>query len=236
VQPSNLITRIYRALAQNYGPLHWWPARTRFEVIVGAFLTQNTNWKNVELALNNLRRAGMLNISGIREIALGDLEQLVRPSGYYRQKAARLKMFVDYLDRRYRGSLAKMFNQPIETLRAELLSQKGIGHETADAIMLYAGKLPVFVVDAYAKRIFTRHGITAVGARYDEVKPLVETIFASSFRESELADHYNEFHALIVQVGKDHCGRVADCERCPLQSFLPVAASQLQSKQTSTRS
>src|SRR5579884_1865507 len=234
VPSSNLIVHIYRTLSQRYGPLHWWPARTRFEVIVGAFLTQNTSWKNVELALKNLRRAGVLNISGIREIALAELERLVRPSGYYRQKAARLKMFVDYLDRRYGGSLAKLFDQPIHTLRTELLSQNGIGPETADAVLLYAGKLPVFVVDAYAKRVFERHGIVAAEAGYENVRNLVETTFASAFPKTELADHYNEFHALIVQVGKDHCGRAADCERCPLQSLLPRSATRSQSKQSST--
>jgi endonuclease-3 related protein len=227
---STPITRIYHALARHYGPLHWWPAQTRFEVIVGAFLTQNTSWNNVELALKNLRRAGVLNISGIREIAPGDLEQLVRPSGYYRQKAARLKMFVAYIDERYHGSLNRMFAQPVDVLRTELLAQNGIGPETADAILLYAGKQPVFVVDAYTKRIFERHGITQIGAKYEQVRSQVETAFSSEFPAPELADHYNEFHALIVQVGKHHCGRVAQCEGCPLQSLLPTAESQSQSK------
>ncbi|HEU5233123.1 MAG TPA: base excision DNA repair protein [Terriglobales bacterium] len=227
---STPIASIYHALAQHYGPLHWWPAQTRFEVIVGAFLTQNTSWNNVELALKNLRRAGVLNISGIRQIALADLEQLVRPSGYYRQKAARLKMFVAYVDEGYKGSLNRMFAQPLDVLRTELLSQNGIGPETADAILLYAGELPVFVVDAYTKRIFERHGIAEAGTKYEQVRNQVQTAFASEFAGVELADHYNEFHALIVQAGKDHCGRVAQCEGCPLQSLLPIAVSQSQSK------
>lgn len=221
VKSSNLITRIYHTLARHYGPLHWWPAQTRFEVIVGAFLTQNTSWNNVELALKNLRRTGVLSISGIREVALSDLEQLVRPSGYYRQKAARLKMFVAYLYEHYAGSLDRMFAQPVEALRTELLSQNGIGPETADAILLYAGKLPVFVVDAYTKRIFERHGITQTGAKYEEVRKQVESAFGTDFAAQELADHYNEFHALIVQAGKDHCGRVAQCKGCSLRSLLP---------------
>jgi len=225
VRSSNLITQIYRTLARHYGPLHWWPAQTRFEVIVGAFLTQNTSWNNVELALKNLRRAEVLSISGMREIARAELEQLVRPSGYFRQKAARLKMFVAYLDDRHKGSLNRMFAQPVGALRTELLSQNGIGPETADAILLYAGKLPVFVVDAYTKRILERHGITQTGARYEEVRNEVQTAFASVFPAAELSDHYNEFHALIVQAGKDHCGRVAQCERCPLQSLLPLGRS-----------
>lgn len=235
VTSSNLITQIYRTLARHYGPLHWWPAQTRFEVIVGAFLTQNTSWNNVELALKNLRRAGVLSISGIREIALAELEQLVRPSGYYRQKAARLKMFVAYLDERYKGSLNRLFAQTVDVLRTELLAQNGIGPETADAILLYAGKLPVFVVDAYTKRIFERHGITRAGANYEQVRKQVETTFTSQFPVLELADHYNEFHALIVQVGKDHCGRAAQCEGCALQSWLPAGASQCQPKDAPAR-
>lgn len=231
MKSSKLITRIYHTLARHYGPLHWWPAQTRFEVIVGAFLTQNTSWNNVELALKNLRGAGVLSISGIRGIALAELEQFVRPSGYYRQKAARLKMFVAYLDERYSGSLNQMFAQPVDALRTELLSQSGIGPETADAILLYAGKRPVFVVDAYTKRIFERHGITQTGAKYEEVRNRVETAFGSDFPSLDLADHYNEFHALIVQVGKDHCGRVAECDGCPLQCLLPVAAKQSQSNE-----
>lgn len=218
---SKLIMRIYRALARHYGPRHWWPAQTRFEVIVGAFLTQNTSWNNVELALKNLRCAGVLNISGIRAIALPHLERLVRPSGYYRQKAARLKMFVTFLDECYRGSLSRMFAQPVDALRADLLAQKGIGPETADAILLYAGKLPVFVVDAYTRRIFERHGIAGKRVKYEQVRNQVEARFASEFPAPELADHYNEFHALIVQAGKDHCRRVARCEGCPLQCLLP---------------
>ncbi len=230
VTSGNLITRIYHTLARHYGPLHWWPAQTRFEVIVGAFLTQNTSWKNVELALKNLRRAKVLSVSGIRKIALADLEQLVRPSGYYRQKASRLKMFVTYLDEHYKGSLNRMFAQPVEALRTELLCQNGIGPETADAILLYAGKLPVFVVDAYTKRIFERHGIIEKGARYEEVRSQVEATFISEFPAPDVADHYNEFHALIVEVGKHSCGRVAQCDGCPLQSLLPSAAREPQSK------
>lgn len=232
---ANQITRIYRALAQHYGPLHWWPAKTRFEVIVGAFLTQNTSWNNVELALKNLRRVGVLSVSGIRGVGLADLEQLVRPSGYYRQKAARLKLFVHYLDQRYKGSLNRMFRQPVDALRTELLSQNGIGPETADAILLYAGKLPVFVVDAYTKRIFERHSITKPDAKYEQVRHHVEVAFASEFAALELVDHYNEFHALIVQTGKDHCGRVAQCERCPLQSLLSAAAIRSRSEDAGAR-
>ena len=212
---------MYQTLARTYGPLHWWPARTRFEVIAGAFLTQNTSWKNVEHALRNLRRAGILNIAGIRRIPVADLERLVRPSGYFRQKAARLKTFVAYLDQRHGGSLSRMFALPLQQLRSELLALNGVGPETADAILLYAGKLPVFVVDAYTKRLFERHGIVPGEARYEELRAKVESAFASFIPATDLADHYNEFHALIVHLGKHHCGKTAKCERCPLQPLLP---------------
>jgi endonuclease III related protein len=222
---SEQIRRIYRALARTYGPLHWWPARTRFEVIVGAFLTQNTSWKNVEHALRNLRRAGVLNLAGMRRIPFAELEQLIRSSGYFRQKSARLKTLIAYLDERHGGSLARMFTQPVEQLRPELLALNGVGPETADAILLYAGKLAVFVVDAYTKRIFERHGITSAGAKYEQVRNQVETAFASVDSSSQLADHYNEFHALLVQVGKDYCGTVANCHGCALKRLLPVEAA-----------
>jgi endonuclease-3 related protein len=202
--------------------MHWWPAKTRFEVIVGAFLTQNTSWKNVELALKNLRRAGVLSVGGIREISCTGLEQLIRPSGYFRQKSARLKNFVGFLDTFHRGSLKLMFKKPVEQLRRELLSLNGVGPETADAILLYAGKLPVFVVDAYTRRIFERHRLVAEGAKYEELRQQVESAFRKldDNSSSELASHFNEFHALIVEVGKRHCGPVAKCEGCPLQPLL----------------
>src|SRR5215469_2203861 len=135
--PRRVILRLYRTLASAYGPLHWWPARTRFEVIVGAFLTQNTSWKNVEQALGNLRKAGILNVDGIRRTSVEELEQLIRPSGYFRQKSARLKTFIIFLDQRYDGSLSRMFAQGVEQLRPELLELNGVGPETADAILLY---------------------------------------------------------------------------------------------------
>lgn len=218
-----MILRIYRRLARAYGTLHWWPARTRFEVIVGAFLTQNTSWKNVERALGNLRRANVLNIAGVRRLPVEELEQLIRPSGYFRQKAARLKTFIAYLDDRYAGSLNDMFKQPIEILRRELLELNGVGPETADAILLYAGKLPVFVVDAYAKRVLERHGVIGAGTRYEQVRELVESSLKGKEQDSELAEHFNELHALFVEVGKRHCGTAAKCEGCPLQPLLPQA-------------
>ena len=150
--PEQYLLAMYSILAQAWGRQHWWPARTSFEVVVGAFLTQNTSWKNVEIALRQLRSARVLSISGIRRIPIRRLEKLVRSSGYFRQKARRLKKFVTFVDRCYGGSLRKMFEQPTAKLREELLALEGVGPETADSILLYAGQHPIFVVDAYTRR------------------------------------------------------------------------------------
>jgi len=214
------IRSFYSALAKAYGPQHWWPAKTRFEVIVGAYLTQNTSWKNVERALANLRSAGVLNVKGIREIRQSDLEQLLRPSGYFRQKAARLKYFISYLDANYQGSLRRMFAEPTAKLRAELLDLNGVGPETADSILLYAGDHPIFVVDAYTRRIFDRHDIVPFATTYDAVRNTVERAFSHE-APAERARHFNELHALIVMAGKNHCNTTAKCAGCPLEPFLP---------------
>jgi len=168
----------YQTLFSLWGRQHWWPAGSRFEMIVGAYLTQNTAWTNVEKALANLRRARRLTIDGIRRSPLQQLEQLIRPSGYFRQKAERLQSFVKFLDARYHGSLTRMFEQPTAQLRDELLGLNGVGPETADSILLFAGNHPVFVVDAYTRRILERHGITSPGASYAEIRELMEDALA----------------------------------------------------------
>lgn len=233
----------FEALYSVWGPQHWWPARTPFEVIVGAYLTQNTSWKNVEVALRRLRAAGLLSLRGIREVPLARLEAAVRPAGYFRQKAARLKTFVAFVDRRYGGALKQMFAQPTQRLRQELLALNGIGPETADSILLYAGQHPVFVVDAYTRRILERHGIAAANLPYEEVQSLCESGLAatphtapgrsnhptahrpspmSRARRSPRAQVYNDMHGLIVNVGKHYCLKSKPhCEQCPLQRFLP---------------
>lgn len=165
-QGEKELRQYYRALYAAWGPQHWWPAETSFEVIVGAYLTQNTAWINVELALANLRQAQILNLEGIRQVPLGRLERLIRSSGYFRQKAARLKTFVAFLDQHYGGSLDQLFAQPTGKLREELLGLNGVGPETADSILLYAGNHPVFVVDSYTRRILGRHGILPEKADY----------------------------------------------------------------------
>lgn len=238
---------IYRRLSRAWGRQHWWPAETPFEVIVGAILTQNTSWTNVERAMANLRSAGPLNLEGIRELPLPKLETLVRPSGYFRQKAQRLKNFVAFLDGRYEGSLERMFTTPTEQLRAALLTQNGIGPETADAILLYAGHHQIFVVDAYTRRILERHLAINRGAKYDEIRTLIQRALQreqpiesrrtsrperpkahkastmSTARRSPLAQVYNEMHGLMVQVGKHYCLKQhPKCEICPLGSMRPI--------------
>jgi len=164
----------YRTLFRAWGPQNWWPARSHFEVIVGAYLTQNTAWTNVEKAMTNLRATHLLSVSGIRRVPLAELESLIRPAGYFRQKAKRLKLFVAFLDQRYGGSLTRLFSRPTAELRDELLALNGIGPETADSILLYAGNHPVFVVDAYTRRILDRHKILRAKADYEEVRELFE--------------------------------------------------------------
>lgn len=171
---SEQIRAYYRTLFSAWGRQHWWPAQSRFEVIVGAYLTQNTSWSNVEKAMRNLRRARALSVAAIRTIPLARLEKLIRPAGYFRQKAQRLKAFVKFLDGRHSGSLSRMFAQPTAQLRDELLGLNGIGPETADSVLLYAGNHPVFVVDAYTRRILERHGIIDSKASYEEIRSLCE--------------------------------------------------------------
>jgi endonuclease-3 related protein len=191
------IQQIFEALETAMGPQHWWPAGSAFEVVVGAYLTQNTAWTNVERAMENLRDAGALSISGIRSISSEKLELLVRPAGYFRQKAARLKIFVAHLDAHYGGSLAAMFGRPAEELRAELLGLTGIGPETADSILLYAACGEVFVVDSYTRRIFERHGLAKAETRYEEIRLEVQKALTE---ESQLplnkarCDHKDQPH------------------------------------------
>jgi len=177
---SPAIRRIFRTLEAAMGPQHWWPAGSAFEVVAGAYLTQNTAWRNVELAMENLRGAGVLSVQGIRGTTVEQLEALVRPAGYYRQKAARLKNFVAHLDASHAGSLEAMFAQPVEALRQELLGLTGIGPETADSILLYAASREVFVVDAYTRRIFERHQLAQAGSGYEEIRAAVETALSLS--------------------------------------------------------
>jgi endonuclease-3 related protein len=196
--------------------MHWWPAETPFEVIVGAILTQSTGWVNVERAIANLRSAAMLDPAAMLEVRMSRLAKLVRPSGYFRQKAKKLKAFVRFLQHEFGGSLDRMFQTPTLELREKLLAVHGIGPETADSILLYAGNHPVFVVDAYTHRIFGRHGITDGKPDYETVRGHFESALP---RQPQL---FNEFHALIVNTGKNWCRKSSPrCEDCPLRPLLP---------------
>jgi endonuclease-3 related protein len=214
---SGELLRYYELMSAALGPMNWWPAKTPFEVIIGAILTQSTSWGNVELAIENLRAAQMLTPSAILKVRTSKLAALVRPSGYFRQKAKKLRAFAQFLKREYDGSLERMFQTPTLVLREKLLSVHGIGPETADSILLYAGNHPVFVVDAYTHRIFSRHGITGGRPEYEAVRARFEGELP---RSPQL---WNEFHALIVNTGKNWCRKsVARCTDCPLRPLLPA--------------
>ena len=209
----------FETLRAELGPQHWWPARKQFEVIVGAILTQNTAWVNVERAMANLRRARLLSTGAMERVSLPRLERKVRPSGYFRQKAKKLKAFLGFLRANFGGSLAQMFRTPPEELRAMLLEVYGIGPETADSILLYAGRLPVFVVDAYTRRILLRHELISEQAEYEEIRQLFERSLPRD------AAQWNEYHALLVQVGKNWCRPgTPRCKECPLAAYLPADA------------
>ncbi len=206
----------YDVLLAAYGSQHWWPGRTALEIVVGAILTQNTSWSNVEIAMRNLRREKLLTPRAIERVSLPRLAQLIRSSGYFRQKAKKLKCFVRFVRSEYGGSLHRMFRVPTAALREKLLAVHGIGPETADAILLYAGKHPVFVVDAYTRRMLERHGLAEPTHSYEEIRQVFERSLPSD------APLYNEFHALIVRNGKEYC-RTSNprCSECPLHSLLP---------------
>lgn len=209
------LSGFYDSLFSHYGPQKWWPGRTPFEVVVGAILTQNTNWGNVEKAIGNLKRARALNYRAMHALPTSELAELIRPSGYYNIKARRLKNFLDLVSEKFSGSLSRLFKLETGELRKTLLSINGIGPETADSILLYAAERAVFVVDAYTIRILRRHSLIDESWDYHRVQDLFTSSLAP---ETKL---YNEYHALIVMTGKELCKtREPLCEECPLGGFL----------------
>ena len=209
------IDEYYNSLFDALGPQHWWPGETAFEVIVGAILTQSTSWTGVERAINNLGAERLLTPGAMERVALDRLAKLIRSSGYFRQKAKKLKAFVEFLREDFGGSLVRMFRTPAAELRKRLLCVHGIGPETADSILLYAGGQAVFVADAYTKRILLRHGWIGEKAGYNEVRGFFENHMAHD------AKRFNEYHALIVEAGKRWCRpREPLCGECPLGRFL----------------
>ena len=210
METREMLTEVYRRLHRRYGPQSWWPGDTAFEIIVGAILTQSIAWSNVEKALTNLRAAGVLSPRGLRDISLDNLAALLRPSGYFNVKAKRLKAVIEYLWEEHQGNLESLFDKDATSLRKELLSIYGIGEETADDIVLYAAGKPSFVIDAYTRRILDR-AIPAHGASsYVDYQQLFHDALP---RDSAL---FNEYHALLVQHGKDVCKKVPRCRDCCL--------------------
>ena len=205
----------FNSMFASIGPQHWWPGKTPFEIIVGAILTQNTSWTNVERAITKLREAELLSPAGIHKVPLRRLERLIRSSGYYHQKALKLKAFCAFLWRECDGSLQRMFETPTLILREKLLDVFGIGPETADSILLYAGEHPVFVVDGYTRRMLLRHGWINEKTKYEAIRWMFERQFPGDTRR------FNEFHALIVNTGKKFCrAHQPLCEQCSLGRYL----------------
>ncbi len=208
------IRRLSRLLAREYGESHWWPGDTPFEVIVGAILTQNTSWKNVERAISNLKESELLSPAAIARSRISELERAIRPSGFFRQKARNLKSFAEYVQSTYGGHVDRMRRGDVEQLREELLSLPGIGPETADSILLYALGKPSFVVDSYTRRLLGRLKVPH-GGRYEDIKRMFEKSLGTD------ADMYGEMHALIVIHCKNHCIRSPICRGCPLARDCP---------------
>ena len=210
---KRILNFIYDRLYESFGPQKWWPGDTQLEIIVGAILTQNTSWTNVEKAIGNLKRENLLDVENLKKITTRRLAHLIKPAGYYNIKAKRLKNFIEYLHSFYDGSLKKMFDRDYLRLRAELLSLNGIGQETADSILLYAGNKPIFVVDAYTKRILQRHHLIDKDASYSEI----QNLFMDNLKKD--VKLFNEYHALLVNLGKNICLKRPLCEICPLKDI-----------------
>jgi endonuclease-3 related protein len=210
---SKKLSEIYRLLFDCFGQQRWWPGDTQFEIIIGAILTQNTNWTNVEKAIANLKSGDYLTLEKLYHLDISRLAELIRPAGYYNIKAKRLKIFVNWLFENYDGRLSNLENLANNRLRDELLAINGIGPETADSILLYAFDRPIFVVDAYTARVAVRHELIGPGADYEQLREL----FQSNLPED--VQLFNEYHALLVKVGKEFCRHKARCAGCPLEKL-----------------
>lgn len=213
----HVLPKMIRQLHKAFGPQNWWPGETPFEVVVGAILTQNTNWANVEKAIDNLRKNKALSAKALYAMPAERLSELIRPAGYFNVKAARLKSFINFFMDSYSGRIGKMKKEGAASLREKLLTVKGVGPETADSILLYALEKPVFVIDAYTKRVLSRHDIMELDGSYEEFQDLFHSLLE---RDVEM---FNESHALFVRVGKTYCKRTKPlCDKCPLKNILPI--------------
>ncbi|AEE92652.1 conserved protein of unknown function [Tepidanaerobacter acetatoxydans Re1] len=211
--PKETLVKIYDKLLEAFGPQHWWPADDDFEIIVGAILTQSVSWKNVEKAIDNLKAKGLLSLDAILAVDKDKLAALIKSTMYYNQKALKLKNFCRYIKQNYGGDIYSLFEKSIPNMRAELLSIKGIGPETADSIILYAAAKPIFVVDAYTRRIFSRLGFLPDDAKYSQM----QDFFMSNLPSD--VNLFNEYHALIVRLGKDYCkNKKPLCNECPVKN------------------
>jgi len=224
------VKNLYNLLLDTFGHQQWWPVDTnyhqnhqsdpRFEIIIGAILTQNTAWTNVEKALENLKKQHIFTLQAMTQVEEKTLRSLIQPSGFFNQKTLRLKFFASYLEKKYGGDLAEFFTQDKYESRHELLSLSGIGPETADSMLLYAGNHPVFVVDAYTRRICQRLPLSVQGGSYDEIQRFFEKELSLSFPKKEQVSVYKEFHALLVQLAKQYCRKKnPSCSDCPLNQL-----------------
>jgi endonuclease-3 related protein len=210
---SKTLIEIYQRLFARYGPQHWWPGDSPFEVMVGAILTQSATWQNVVKAISNLKNAGKMSPLALRNIPIDELTQLIHPSGYYNAKALKLKALVNWLGAFCGDDLDRLFATDTDTLRLHLLAINGIGPETADSILLYAGNKPVFVIDAYSRRIFSRLGLTSEKDSY----PAYQALFMKNLPVNTRL--FNEYHALLVQLGKKACRKPPFCDDCCLSEI-----------------
>ena len=207
------LQKMYEMMERHFGNLYWWPGETPIEIAVGAILTQNTNWKNVERAIDKLKSHGLLSSEALLKANNERVAELIKPAGYYNVKTKRLKAFLHFLKREHEGKMDRMLETDLWTLRKQLLSVNGIGEETADSILLYAGNKPIFVVDGYTRRILERHGIIGNDWSYGRIQKLYMDHLP------ERATLYNQYHALLVSTGKHYCKKTPLCTDCPLQGM-----------------
>lgn len=213
---KEILERIYSLLYNAFGEMHWWPGEGQFEIIVGAILTQNTSWKNVERAIGNLKKNNLLAPEKMNAISEKRLAEIIKPSGFYNQKAKKLKEFLNFLFKRASGRCEELFKEELFSLRKEFLSIRGIGNETADSILLYALNKPIFVVDAYTKRILTRHKIVSEKTDYNAIQRLFMENLPNDVKL------FNNYHALFVKLGKNICKKTNPlCKVCPLNEVYP---------------
>lgn len=210
VSPDSWIGQAYEILEREFGNLHWWPGESPLEITVGAILTQNTAWTNVEKAIRSLERSGLLSVQSLGQIPETELAELIKPAGFFRQKAKKIKAFIHFLIENYGGDFTLMFEEPEASLRRKLLAVYGIGPETADSILLYGGAKLFFVVDAYTRRVLARHGVMAENEPYEKI----QAFFMSRLPKDPYV--YNQYHALLVETGKRFCRSRPRCDICPL--------------------